>query len=187
VKRNIEIKARMHDRAGVLAALVALGARDAGSEVQEDRFWRVADGARLKLRQSSRDGAALLAYRRADTAQLRVSAYERVPVAGAEVAALVRALDAVLEPAGTVIKERHLWFVDNVRVHLDHVQGLGEFLELEAMVDDAHPEAACHAAALALLRRFRIADADRVAVAYVDLLAAGALTARPGPLYHAQP
>lgn len=169
MKRNVEIKTRLRDRAAVIAALVAVGARDAGIEVQEDRFWRVEGGARLKLRESSRDGAALLAYRRADAAALRVSAYERVIVADG--AALGRALDAVLAPAGAVRKERHLWFVDNVRVHLDRVEGLGEFLELEAMVDDTHSEAACYAAAEALLQRFGIANTDRVAVAYVDLLA----------------
>jgi len=176
MSRNIEIKAHLRDRETVLAELAALGARDAGRETQEDRFFETARG-RLKLRRSSRDGAALLAYERADAATLRVSEYERVPVEATHVDALVRVLAAVLTPAGVVRKERHLWFLDNVRIHLDRVDGLGEFLELEAMVDATHSEAQCQRAAAALLDRLRIGATDVVAVAYVDLLATAE---RPG-------
>lgn len=165
--RNVEIKARLGDRAAVTAALAALGARDAGAETQHDRFFATAAG-RLKLRVSSRDGAALLAYRRADAAELRASDYDRVPVADAE--ALARVLAVALEAAGEVRKRRHVWFVDNVRVHLDDVEHLGEFIELEAMVDASHSEAQCLERARELLRLFGVRAEDVVAVAYVDKL-----------------
>jgi adenylate cyclase, class 2 len=168
--RNVEIKARLGDRARVRAALVALGGRDDGVETQHDRFFAAATG-RLKLRVSSRDGAALLAYRRADAAELRASEYDRVPVADPE--ALARVLSAALAPAGEVRKRRHLWFVDNVRVHLDEVEGLGTFLELEAVVDASHSEAQCDARARELLQLFGVRVEDVVAVAYVDLLGGG--------------
>lgn len=164
--RNIEIKARLRDRGRVEVELARLGARDAGRESQHDIFFRSARG-RLKLRLSSRDGASLIAYARGDAPVLRASDYELVRVEDGVEMQLV--LDTALERCGEVRKERHLYWVDNVRVHLDRVEGLGDFLELEAVVDAAHPEAACRGHAAALLERFGVAPGDRVAVAYVDL------------------
>jgi predicted adenylyl cyclase CyaB len=169
--RNIEIKVRLRDRPRVEAALVALGARDAGIETQHDIFYRVTAG-RLKLRQSSRDGATLIQYDRADTAAVRDSNYRLVTITNPE--ALCAALDSSLGRCGEVRKNRPLWWIDNVRVHLDDVERLGSFLEVEAIVDAAHPEAACRAHVEALLDRFGIAARDRAAVAYVDLLAGDA-------------
>src|SRR5262249_54501713 len=106
---------------------------------------------------------------------LRSSHYERSPVADPD--GMRRVLDAALERAGEVRKVRHLHWIDNVRVHLDEVDGLGTFLELEAIVDAAHSEAECKSLAAVLLDRFGIAPKDRLAAAYVDLHATGA----PGP------
>lgn len=165
--RNVEIKVRLHDRARVEAELARLAARDAGTESQHDVFYSCLRG-RLKLRESSRDGAALILYERSDTAALRASDYDLVHVGDA--AALRRVLDAALGRTGELCKRRHLYWIDNVRVHLDEVEGLGSFLELEAVVDPSHPEPECRARATALLQRFGIRPEDHLAVAYVDLL-----------------
>ena len=164
--RNVEIKARLGDWRRVESELARLGARDAGVEEQHDVFYACPRG-RLKLRVSSRDGATLIHYERADAAAARASDYVLVPVPDPE--ALGRLLDAALGRRGEVRKRRHLYWIDNVRVHLDLVEGLGRFLELEAVVDATHPEARCHELAESLLERFGIAAQDRVAVAYVDL------------------
>lgn len=167
--RNVEIKARLRDRARVEAALQKLDARDLGEESQTDVFWD-APHARLKLRMSSRDGASLIAYSRADDPSLRTSHYDLVAVPDPD--ALRRALDHALVPAGEVRKQRHLFRIENVRVHLDQVEGLGAFLELEAMVDAQYPEAACARRAGELLAAFGIPSEDHLAVAYIDLLRA---------------
>ncbi len=164
---NIEIKARLDDRQHVETELRRLGARDAGVETQHDRFWGVPRG-RLKLRVSSRDGATLIAYARPDSAALRGSTYELVRIADPD--ALCRGLDSVLETAGEVRKTRHLYFVDNVRVHLDDVEDLGSFLELEAVVDAAHDAGQCARAAQRLLECCGVTPDAHLAVAYVDLL-----------------
>lgn len=168
--RNLEVKAHLRDRTRVLQALQAAGARDAGTELQHDVFYHSQRG-RLKLRTSSRDGACLIAYGRTDAAAVRESEYTLTPLADPESAR--RALDLALGRAGEVRKERHLWRVDNVRVHLDRVEGLGEFLELEAVVDAEHGDAACRAACDALLERFGVLPSDHLATAYVDLLRDG--------------
>jgi adenylate cyclase class 2 len=167
---NVEIKVRLDDRPRVEAELLRLGARDMGVETQLDVFWHVPRG-RLKLRLSSRDGATLIAYARNDAAKLRDSRYELARIADAE--ALRRALDAALEPAGEVRKTRHLYLVDQVRVHLDRVEGLGSFLELEAVVDASHDSEQCFHAAQQLLERFGIAADAHLAGAYLDLQAGG--------------
>jgi hypothetical protein len=97
--RNIEIKARLRDRQRVEAELARLGARDAGNESQHDVFYRAARG-RLKLRQSSRDGTALIAYVRGDAPALRASDYDLVRLEDGT--ALRRVLDAALERCGEV-------------------------------------------------------------------------------------
>lgn len=165
--RNVEIKVRLRARAQVEAALARLSARDAGRESQFDVFYNCGSG-RLKLRESSRDGAALIHYQRADQAALRASDYALVPVEDAD--GLRQLLDRALGRSGEVRKERHLYLLDNVRVHLDEVKGLGSFLELEAVVDAAHPEPWCRARAAALLDSLGITPGDELAVAYVDLL-----------------
>jgi predicted adenylyl cyclase CyaB len=164
--RNVEIKTRLRDRAGVERALERLGATDAGPETQYDVFYRCPSG-RLKLRESSRGGAALIHYERADAAIERVSDYEIVPVP--DPAAMRAFLDRALGRSGEVRKERHLFLMDNVRIHLDRVEQLGHFLELEAIVDADHTEAQCRQSCARLLERLRIEPEDHLAVAYVDL------------------
>lgn len=165
--RNIEIKARPRDWARIEAALTDLGADDAGPEAQTDIFFACTNG-RLKLRLSSRTGATLIHYRREDAARVRPSEYSLVAVEDS--AGLGRMLAAACGVRAEVRKERRLWLLDNVRVHDDRVDGLGRFLEIEAVVDAAHPEAECRTRTAELLQRFGIAPEDCIASAYVDLL-----------------
>ena len=164
--RNVEIKTQLRDRGHVERELERLGARDAGIETQDDVFYRCPSG-RLKLRESSRDGAALIHYQRSDEATERISDYEIVRISDPET---MRAfLDRALGRSGAVRKQRHLFLLDNVRIHLDRVEQLGDFLELEAIVDAGHTEAQCRQSCAELLERFGIRPEDRLAVAYVDL------------------
>jgi predicted adenylyl cyclase CyaB len=100
----------------------------------------------------------------------RASDYTLVPVADPE--ELRAVLDRAIGREGQVRKERHLYRIDNVRIHLDRVEGLGDFLELEAIVDAGHREPDCHRSCELLLDRFGIPPEARLAVAYFDLLTA---------------
>jgi homotetrameric cytidine deaminase len=132
-RRNLELKARDADPAASLAAARALGARDEGVLQQVDTYFAAPRG-RLKLREQEPGGAQLIAYERADLAAARASRYRLVAVPEPE--ALRAALDAALGTTVVVRKRRHLLLIDNVRIHLDVVQGLGAFVELEAVVPD---------------------------------------------------
>jgi homotetrameric cytidine deaminase len=164
-RRNIEIKARDADPERTLERALALGAEDQGELAQRDTYFARASG-RLKLREQSPGDPELIEYRREDAAAARVSDYRLVPVADA--GALREALAAALGTLVVVEKRRRLLLKDGVRIHLDHVEGLGEFVELEAVAPDAGQ---------AELERVRAAleidDGALVAQSYSDLLLDG--------------
>ena len=128
-QRNLEIKARDADPRRSLELALELGAEDRGEIAQRDTYFGNAHG-RLKLREQDPGDAELIQYRRADEAGPRVSDYRVVPVGEAE--ALREALDAALGTLVVVEKRRRLLILEGVRIHLDEVEGLGSFLELEA-------------------------------------------------------
>jgi homotetrameric cytidine deaminase len=140
--RNIEIKARDRDPQRRLELALALGADEQGVISQRDTYFDGARG-RLKLREQEPGEDELIEYHRADEAEARTSSYRRVSVAAA--AELGEALDAALGTLVVVTKRRRLLLLDNVRIHLDEVEELGNFVELEAVAaadsDLAHERA----------------------------------------------
>jgi predicted adenylyl cyclase CyaB len=169
VRKNLEIKARLRDRARARAAAIELGARVDRVEAQRDTFFHAAKG-RLKLREIAGDSAWLIGYDRGDRTAARISSYTLVEIG--DPAALREALQATLGIRGEVLKEREILLWRNVRIHLDAVKGLGDYLEYEAVLSDAPGEdEASSADSLArLCAAMAITDDDRVAVAYADLL-----------------
>ncbi|GKS94706.1 hypothetical protein AVAK2825_09245 [Acidovorax sp. SUPP2825] len=94
--------------------------------------------------------------------------YVRTPTADPD--GLREALTLAHGQAGRVVKERTLYLVGRTRVHLDRVAGLGEFMELEVVLDEAEPEDAGLREAHDLMARLGVAPAQWVDCAYVDLL-----------------
>ena len=129
-RRNIELKAFDPDPERSLAVVLGLGARDRGVIRQRDTYFRVNSG-RLKLREEEPGGATLVQYDRVDADEARESRYRLIPVD--DPGELCRALEASLGILAIVEKERHLLLWQNVRIHLDRVDGLGNFLELEGV------------------------------------------------------
>ncbi len=167
--RNIEIKARLE--AGLDALLPAARAAADGAEPQlieqDDTFFHARHG-RLKMRQFADGSAELIHYHRADTAGSKASDYVRVPVP--DPAALREALARGCGVQGRVRKRRWLLLVGQTRIHLDRVEGLGDFMELEVVLRPGQSDAEGHAAAEALMRQLGLDAAPRVAGAYLDLL-----------------
>src|SRR3954467_11482411 len=127
-RRNVELKARDPDPARSLERCVALGAEDRGELRQRDTYFAPRRGG-PNLREPEPGGAELIAYERADAAHARESRYRIAPVA--EPAGLREALAAALGTVAVVEKRRHLLVWEGVRIHLDRVDGLGDFVELE--------------------------------------------------------
>src|SRR4051794_3270653 len=168
-RRNVELKARDADPARSLERCVALGAEDRGELRQRDTYFAARHG-RLKLREQEPGGAELIAYERPDAAQARESRYRIAPVS--EPAALRDALDAALGTTVVVDKRRRLLVWEGVRIHLDRVEGLGAFVELEG-VAPAGSDLAREAELVARLRgELDIRDEAIEAASYSDLLRA---------------
>jgi homotetrameric cytidine deaminase len=129
-RRNIELKASDPDPERSLAVVLGLGARDRGLLRQRDTYFRVTTG-RLKLREEDPGGAVLIQYDRVDADEARESRYRLIPVEDA--ATLNAALASSLGVLAVVEKERHLLLWQNVRIHLDRVKDLGNFVELEGV------------------------------------------------------
>ena len=88
---------------------------------------------RLKLRESSLSGGQLIPYLRPDRTGPARSEYRLVPVG--DPAGLKALLAEILGVHKVVAKRREIWLWRSVRIHLDEVDGLGSFLELEAVFD----------------------------------------------------
>ena len=169
-RQNVELKATDRDPTGSLAACRRLGAEDHGELRQRDTYFRVPNG-RLKVREQRPGGAQLIQYARADQAQERESRYRIVEVD--DPAALIEALGAALGVAVIVTKHRHLFLWQGVRIHLDEVDGLGHFVELEAVADPASDLSREHRLVDELRSALGITDARLVARGYADQLAGG--------------
>jgi homotetrameric cytidine deaminase len=169
---NLELKARDADPPQTEARCRALGAFDHGMLHQRDTYFAGRHG-RLKLREQDGTGPELIAYRRPDTAEAEESAFIRA--AASDPDALREALGAALGETVVVVKRRRLWMWEHVRIHLDDVEGLGTYIELEALVGPGLNTPQEAAEKVARLRsELAIADEALIAVSYSDLLLDGA-------------
>jgi adenylate cyclase class 2 len=165
---NLELKARCANLALARERAQAIATRWLGLDDQVDTYFRTAAG-RLKLRESSRSGAQLVPYLRPDAPQARRSDYVVVPVP--DPALTRRLLTELLGVHRVVRKRREIGLFENVRIHLDRVERLGDFVELEAVWDGSGAGEAEQHAKLAFLReRLAIADGDLVAASYEALV-----------------
>ncbi len=129
--RNLELKAKDPDPERSLAACESLGAEAAGVLAQRDTYFAAQRG-RLKLREENDASAQLIAYERPDGESARESSYLIVPIE--RPGELKEALESTLGVAAVVAKERRLFLWRGVRIHLDRVEGLGTYVELEAVL-----------------------------------------------------
>jgi adenylate cyclase class IV len=165
--RNLEIKAVDPDPPATLQAALRFGAEDQGMLHQRDTYFHAVTG-RLKLREAPPRPAELIAYARAELAGPKVSHYRIVPVA--DHLALIDALTDSLGVRCVVEKARRLLRWRNVRIHLDHVAGLGDFVELEAVAATPGGLEIERDKVEQLRAALGIADEHLVARGYADLM-----------------
>lgn len=127
--RNVEIKARCKHPDSIRAILLQAGADFRGRDPQRDTYFKVPSG-RLKLRQGHIENA-LIRYLRPDQPGPKLSDITLCQVQDG--ASLETILDQVLGTDVIVDKIREIYFIDNVKFHIDAVEGLGGFVEIEAI------------------------------------------------------
>lgn len=164
---NIEFKARCTDLDTPRRILEQMDAEYAGRDHQIDTYFRCERG-RLKLREGAIENA-LIYYRRADEADLKRSDIElHRTVEGASLKAVLSGaygVDVIVE------KYRDIYYVDNVKIHLDDVPGLGCFLEVEAIDYDGRRDPnELHRQCEHFRRALRVEHDALVATSYADLI-----------------
>ena len=172
--RNVEIKAKVADMPALEAQALALATQPPRWIAQDDQFFPCPQG-RLKLRTFEDGSGELIFYRRPDEAGPKTSHYEITHTPEPE--RLREVLRQAHGSAGRVRKRRLLVMVGRTRVHLDHVEGLGTFMELEVVLAPGEDERAGMAEAHALMAQLGVPLDACVQGAYVDLL--GAAQGRP--------
>jgi predicted adenylyl cyclase CyaB len=164
---NIEIKARARDFERQRKRADALAAGSAEHLVQEDTFFTVPFG-RLKLRRLGDGSAELIQYDRDDSREPKESRYVFYRTEDPE--GLEEVLAKALGIRGIVLKRRTVYLVGQTRIHLDQVEGLGAFIELEVVLDPGQDIQYGTAVAEDLMSKLEIEKEDLIAEAYVDLL-----------------
>ncbi len=164
---NIEIKALARDLAELRRRIEPLS--DAPVQVisQADTFFNTPRG-RLKLRMLAPDRAQLVYYERPDQGGPKRSDYHIFETADPE--RLKTVLVFALGVRGVVKKVRHLYLVGQARVHLDEVEELGSFMELEVVLRPGQSEAEGQLIAEDLMSKLGIEKADLLEGAYMDLI-----------------
>ncbi|HEY5269434.1 MAG TPA: class IV adenylate cyclase [Anaerolineales bacterium] len=164
---NIEIKARPRNFADLRRRAKALSDTPAQVIPQEDTFFHTAKG-RLKLRQLAPECGQLVYYERTDASGPKRSNYHILETRDPE--SLKTVLSLALGVRGVVRKMRTLYLVGQTRVHLDEVEGLGEFMELEVVLRPEQSDAEGQAIARDLMTRLGVREEDLLEGAYMDLM-----------------
>lgn len=164
---NIEFKARLVDFDRAVAIARRCADIHLGAERQIDTYFVAARG-RLKLREIEGRGAWLIGYERSNDDGTRGSDYRLVEIA--DPANLRATLSTALGVLVTVRKVREIYLDRNVRIHLDRVEGLGEFLEFEAVLTGAHEDVEGRRRVDALRDAFAAVLGEPIATSYSDLL-----------------
>jgi predicted adenylyl cyclase CyaB len=168
VPSNIEIKARAKDFDEIRRRAEAVSDKPVEVLPQEDTFFHTPQG-RLKLRVLSGNRGQLIYYTRPDQEGPKRSDYHIFLTSDPE--NLKRVLDLAYGTRGVVRKTRYLYLAGQTRIHLDDVEGLGQFMELEVVMQEGQSDAEGQAIAEDLMARLGVAGSDLIDGAYMDLLA----------------
>lgn len=165
--KNIEIKASLSDRDRVVQKLRELSGAEGVLIAQRDTFFNSTSG-RLKLREFADGTGQLISYHRPDTLEPTQCDYSIYQTDAPET--LKQTLTMTLGCCGAVVKKRLLFILGRTRVHIDEVEGLGNFLELEVVLEPSDTEADGVSEAESLMHTLKVEPDDLLRGAYVDMI-----------------
>jgi len=164
---NIEIKARCNNPAFIKSVLAEKGAIFKGIDHQIDTYFNVAAG-RLKLREGNIENH-LIHYHRTNQAgpkKSTVSLYKTQPATN-----LKKILTDAIGVKIVIDKQRAIYYIDNVKFHIDVVDQLGNFVEIEAIdTGNIYTEEQLQTQCESYIQLFQILPADLLAQSYSDML-----------------
>jgi len=162
--QNVEIKALCRNLEEVRGILLALRAEFRGTDAQTDIYFKVPHG-RLKLRRGNIENA-LIFYERPDVTEAKIARITLFQLANPD--DLLPLLTSALDILVTVRKRREIYFLNNVKIHLDCIKDLGCFIEIE-VIGEAAAEIQFQTCRR-LMKKLKINQADLVTGSYSDML-----------------
>lgn len=138
--KNIELKLRLDGSGTIISTLKKLGARYQGKLRQTDTYYNCGNG-RLKIRETNNHNFELIFYQRPDIIGSKTSCYLVFSIEKPQLKTIKSILSGALGEKVVIKKQRDLWIYKNTRIHLDKVNHLGNFLELETLVKKTKAEA----------------------------------------------
>lgn len=166
---NIEIKARSSSLDAAKELAIKYCMQHLGSIHQVDTYFSTSAG-RLKLREIDGNQSQLIPYIKEYTKGPMKSCYSVLPVSDTESVKLL--LDQILGTLAVVDKRRDIYLMENIRIHLDNVEGLGSFIEFEAVYheDSFENEKKEVQKIEKLMELFGIKESDLLDRSYIDYL-----------------
>lgn len=166
---NVEVKARVDDVEELKLIAQHLSGTEPTVIPQEDIFFNAPNG-RLKLRRLQHGvPSQLIFYDRKDDTGPKVSDYHIAQVTDPE--GIQITLGKAMGIKGDVKKTRFLYMVGQTRVHVDEVEGLGNFMELEVVLKDGQSVEEGQAIAENLIKQLGVKKENLITGAYMDMLA----------------
>jgi predicted adenylyl cyclase CyaB len=164
---NIEIKARVHDFESLQQSAERLSDTPYQVIRQEDTFFNCPQG-RIKLRELSPQHGQLIYYLRQDITGPKHSEYKIYDTDDPSGLKLI--LTSAFGIRGVVSKIRYLYLVEQTRIHLDEVEGLGKFMELEVVLRPGQTDAEGQAIAKSLMQKLGVREDELIDSAYMDMM-----------------
>ena len=167
MRRNVEIKARIKNLKELEERIAAIA--DSGPVYidQDDTFFNCRSGY-LKLRKFSAAKGELIHYRRDGNPGPRKCEYMISETTDPDNLKIL--LTVAFGEMGTVIKRRTLYMIGKTRIHLDLVEGLGEFIELEVVLSQQQSVSEGRDIVESLMKRLGINVSDLIERPYIDLI-----------------
>ncbi|XP_019869600.1 uncharacterized protein LOC109598189 [Aethina tumida] len=168
--RNVEIKARVKNISKIINIARTLSGKQEQIIKQHDTFYNCNHG-RLKLRKFESGEGELIFYDRPDSEGPKLSCYDKSDIPASTTESLHLVLDSALGSKGVVKKTRLLFMVGQTRVHIDSVENLGDFMELEVMLNPGQSVEEGEKIANDLREKLGVEKEDLLSGAYTDMLA----------------
>jgi len=170
--KNIELKVEVLNFHKAIKLLKKLGAKRQRSLAQIDTYFHSPCG-RLKTREINQRSQELIYYQRPDLRESKISTYKVISLNPAELKLIKNILDRLYRKWIVVKKNRDLWLFKHTRIHLDKVQKLGNFIELETVANEIDIRSA-RREHKAIVRELQLLQFKKISRSYSDLLAARA-------------